>query len=295
MLYEKVVPTPQSSFNKRIFTYKYFPLKWHYHKEYELIIIKKGFGKRFIGQGVEPFREGDLVLIGNNVAHFHLSDPIFYKDNEMYCESDVIQFSRDIFPENSANMQEFSTIKNMLATSIHGIHFTNKAIIEKCVELFAAINVQTNLERLISLYKMLGILSCTTEFRLCSVYSSHDNHDSSPPNTPVIKTYEYLISNFKEMITLPVIADKVGQNPAALCRSFKKNTGKSIFDALSEIRIGAASRLLLNSSLPITDIAFESGYRNISHFNHQFKNIIGLSPSAYRKMYLESKEQPATV
>lgn len=282
MLYEKVIPAPQSSFSKRIFTCKHFPSKWHYHREFELILITRGHGKRFIGEGVEPFSEGDIVLIGDNVPHFHLSDAVYYEDNDLYCESDVIQFSRDIFPENVSNMQEFASIGNMLLTSAHGIHFTDPEVTARCREIFVGMRDMSALPMLIALYNMLDMLSRSTDFNLCSVYSRSDVYIANQANIHVIRSYEYLISHFKEQITLSEVAAHVGQNPSALCRNFKSNTGKSVFDCLAEIRIGFASRLLLSSSLPVTHIAFESGYRNISHFNHQFRGILGVSPSEYR-------------
>ena len=64
------------------------------------------------------------------------------------------------------------------------------------------------------------------------------------------------------------MAGYAGQNPTALCRNFKQSTGRSIFNCLLEIRID-----------------YESGFRNISHFNHKFKEISGLSPLEYRRAH----------
>lgn len=81
------------------------------------------------------------------------------------------------------------------------------------------------------------------------------------------------------------MAEYAGQNPTALCRNFKQSTGRSIFNCLLEIRIDFAYKLLVNSDFSIIQVAYESGFRNISHFNHKFKEMSGLSPLEYRRMH----------
>ena len=71
----------------------------------------------------------------------------------------------------------------------------------------------------------------------------------------------------------------------ALCRNFKQSTGRSIFNCLLEIRIDFAYKLLVNSDFSIIQVAYESGFRNISHFNHKFKEMSGLSPLEYRRAH----------
>ena len=97
MLYETIIPATGHSFTKRNFIFKYFPTQWHYHKEFELTLITNGWGKRFVGDGVDDFKVGDIVLFGENLPHFHMCDKTYYENNDLYCSSEVIQFTRDIF------------------------------------------------------------------------------------------------------------------------------------------------------------------------------------------------------
>ena len=99
---------------------------------------------------------------------------------------------------------------------------------------------------------------------------------------PVDKVFKYLYLHFKEKVTLKQIAEYVNKDPSALCRSFKKGTDKSIFRCLAEIRIKHACKLLINSSLTISQIAYECGYGNLSFFNQQFKDITMKTPSEYK-------------
>lgn len=283
MIYEQIIPNFNSSFTKRIYNFKYFPSKWHYHKEFELILITKGFGKRYIGDGIEDFKTGDIVLIGENIPHFHLSDNIFYEDNDMFCQSYVLQFTMDIFPKNATSMHEFTSIMDLLARSSRGINFTNSITKEYCWNIFQKMTHLTGFQLLLQLYELLKYLSEDKNYSYSSLMLSNNIYTSDKTDLPVVKTYEYLMKNFKDEISLDKVAENVGFTEAALCRYFKKNTGKTIFECLSEIRIGFASRLLKSTSYPITQIAYESGYSNISHFNHQFKKITGYSPSQYKR------------
>lgn len=283
MIYEEIIPDFNSSFKKKIYNFKFFPPKWHYHKEYELLLITKGYGKRLINEGIENFHEGDIVLIGENVPHFHLSDNIYYEDNDLYCQSDVIQFTMNIFPEHAEKMSEFTSIIKMLNKSSRGMNFTNKKTKEYCWDVFHNMRNMSGLKLLIKLYELLDILSNEKKYSYSSLNSINNVYLTDKSNTPVVKTYEFLMQNFKNDISLEDISNRVGFTPTALCRYFKKNTDKTVFECLAEIRIGFATKLLRNSSYTITQIAYESGYSNISHFNHQFKDITGYSPSEYKK------------
>ncbi|MEG0807314.1 MAG: AraC family transcriptional regulator [Alistipes sp.] len=286
MLYETILPIAGSSFTKKNFIFKHFPPDWHYHAEYELVAITEGFGKRFVGSGVSEFAPGDIVLIGSNVPHFHLSDISYYDDNDLYCCSEVIQFNLNIFPADFRAMPEFEPIAGLLDLSARGLLFHNAEVLESIRAKLSDFERLDGLKRLMKLYSILGVLSQTSNYSFLSItdqvgYSRLKDID----NRPVYRAYQFLANNFKEIITLQQVAKYAGQNPTALCRNFKQSTGLSIFNCLSEIRIDFAYKLLINSNFSIMQTAYESGFRNISHFNHKFREISGLSPQEYRKTH----------
>lgn len=286
MLYEAIIPTAGSSFSKKNYIFKHFPPDWHYHTEYELLVITEGYGKRFVGNGVSNFSPGDLILIGSNIPHFHLSDRVYYENNDLYCSSEVIQFDLNIFPAGFRNMPEFKDIVRLLEISSRGLLFLNK---EMCNNIRGKMSDFENLDsfsKFLELYKILDILSHTSDLSYLSIEDiKASSTQQNLHNLPVYKTYQYLVTNFKRDITLTEVAEYAGQNPAALCRNFKMSTGRSIFNCLLEIRIDFAYKLLENSDFSITQVAFESGFKNISHFNHKFKLMAGLSPLEYRKTH----------
>jgi len=95
------------------------------------------------------------------------------------------------------------------------------------------------------------------------------------------KIHEYLVNNFTKHITLDGVCDTVSMSPTALCRYFKKHTGKTLFSFLNEIRIGHACRLMIEENTSVSNACFESGFNNLSHFNFQFRRIMNITPSEY--------------
>lgn len=286
MLYETIIPASGCSFTKKNFVFKHFPPDWHYHPEYELVAITEGFGKRFVGNGVSEFFPGDIALIGSNVPHFHLSDQVFYEDNDLYCSSEVIQFNLNVFPAEFRTMPEFAGVVRLLNESVRGLLFRHGADVDWILGRLSNFERLDGLTRYVELFRILGRLSRGTEFTYLSTsVGGGYGRVKELHNLPVSRAYQYLANNFRETVTLEKEAEYAGQNPTALCRNFKQSTGRSIFNCLLEIRIDFAYKLLVNSDFSIIQVAYESGFRNISHFNHKFKEMSGLSPLEYRRMH----------
>ncbi|WP_317124787.1 helix-turn-helix domain-containing protein [Aureibaculum luteum] len=95
--------------------------------------------------------------------------------------------------------------------------------------------------------------------------------------------FEFTMTHFNREVTLEKVATIANMTKNAFCKYFKKRTNKTYFQFLSELRIEHASKLLLSeTNYSISEIAFESGFKNISNFNRQFKTIKNCSPSKYK-------------
>lgn len=75
------------------------------------------------------------------------------------------------------------------------------------------------------------------------------------------------------------------KSPEHLCREFKKHYGKTPTDFINEIRLDHARNLLIYSDAKIIEIAYASGFENLSHFCHEFKKKFTVPPTTYRKSY----------
>ena len=189
----------------------------------------------------------------------------------------------DIFPSEYTKIPEFDSIHLLLSKSQKGLLFTGKTQL-KVQEHFRKLPSYDNFEKLVELYKILYELSknCDYTFLTSAQYRGSQAMDE---NDVVIKrAYNYMNKNYQENISLEDIARHVGMNASALCRYYKKNTGKTLFSYLSELRISYAVKLLMNKNIAISQIAYDCGYNNLSHFNRQFKGITGKTPSEYCKL-----------
>jgi len=97
------------------------------------------------------------------------------------------------------------------------------------------------------------------------------------------KTREFIRANYKKKIKLEDISKAVYLSPYYLSHIFKKETGSTILEYLTKVRIEEAKRLLENTSWNTTRIAFEVGYPDQSYFCKVFKKLEGISPYKYRK------------
>lgn len=285
MLREEIHHNIGSSFSHIV--YDHFTMPWHYHREYELIVITSGGGKRFVGDFVDDFAVGDLVLFGSELPHFHMCCGLIENDSSKISGCEVIQFPRSVFPADMDNIQEFTVISELLQRSRRGVKFTNPPSLERICRMMRHLDSLQGVKRVATLFRILEVLGCSSDYQLLTKGNYSMNIVGSNDDDPVNRVYKYLHENFREQIVLEDIASKLGFNTSALCRHYKRRVQKSIFESLQEIRIGFACKLLKNSSLSITQIAFECGYKNIANFNRQFRAIMKLTPSQYKLMYLK--------
>ena len=137
-------------------------------------------------------------------------------------------------------------------------------------------------ERLIGLLKILQQLAISKEYHLLNVEQFALEVNSQHFDRMQV-VYQYVGQHFQEEISLNQIADKVSMTVPAFCRFFKKITGKTFTQFTNEMRIDHARRLLMDQHLSIAAVSYESGFNNLSHFNKQFRQIVGVSPSEFRK------------
>lgn len=284
---EKVPKSLEHSFFVKRDPKPFLDWGWHFHPEYEICLTEKSTGKRFVGNNVENFEEGDLVLIGSMLPHAFVNDPIFKQNREdLYSQTLVVQFRREIFGDDFLNTPECNDIKRVLERSKFGIQILGKSrkVIEK--ELAKLVEMHS-LDRMLQLIKILRLICNTTEFRLLSkggFVRSYRSSDSGRINA----VYNHIVDNFNSEIKLKTVASIANLTETAFCKYFKQRTSKSFTRFLNEIRIGHSCKLILDEDLSIAEICEESGFRNLSNFNRQFRRITGTTPREYKKNHLSN-------
>ncbi len=273
------------SFSLECHNYKNFLKKWHYHPELELVILLESTGTRFVGDSIEKFSPGEIVLIGRNLPHLWLNDKSYFvEDSDLMVKAFVIHFGGN-FGNQLLNIPELGCIKNLFHRARRGLHFSGKAneqVITQVEDMFKMNEFEKVME-------LLSVLHNLSKYSSSKSLSSSGFVDSfrNKQNSKLIAIYEYIMNNFKQEVTLDKVAELAHMNPSAFSRYFKSVQKKTFTQFLNEVRIGYACKLLQEQRYNIAEVCFESGYNNISNFNRQFKALKGMSPSTYVKMYAQ--------
>ena len=248
---------------------------WHFHPELELVFVDKARGKRHIGSHLSYFNNSQLLLTGANLPHNGFADRFTTNGSET-----IIQFKEDFLGKDFLEIPEMAQIKNLFERAKKGILFgieTKKTLGPKIVEL---LNYE-GIDRIIKFLTILKQLSLTKDYTILNV-DGFAFEVEPQDNVKIDIIFGYVRTHFTRPISLDEISNKVSMTVPAFCRYFKKVTGKTFTQFVNEFRIVHATKLLAENPTSITDICFESGFNNFSHFNKLFKKCTGTSPLKYR-------------
>ena len=249
---------------------------WHYHPEIELVYINGGAGKRRIGSHISYYTEGDLILIGSNLPHCGFTDKFTGNKNEI-----LVQMKSDFLGESFFNIPEMKKIQNLLEVAKGGIAFsgsTKQILGDKMEDL----DNQNDFERILSILHILNELALSDEFKVLNA-EGFSLETEVKDNDRINIIFNFVKNNFQEDIPLIEIADMVSMTVPSFCRYFKKITNKTFVQFVNERRLVHASKLLTEQTMSISEVCFECGFTNFSHFNKSFKAFTGQNPSDYRK------------
>lgn len=104
-----------------------------------------------------------------------------------------------------------------------------------------------------------------------------------------------LAARFRERLTIGAIAGLVHSSPFNLCRIFRANSGMAIHEYLTQLRLRAAVDLLLDSKMPLSDLALAVGFASHSHLCDAFRREFSTTPSEARRCILNGERLPAPV
>lgn len=254
---------------------------FHAHPELELIFILNGFGKRIIGNNIEPFESGDMVFIGSYVPHVWLSDASFYEVNSKLHSTVIITyFNPIIFQQFFDTVIEFDNIKKMIQQASRGIRIlgeTRNIIAEKLISLSS----KTGFEKVDGFLQIMHLISISEDKSF--IVNNENNKVDQFDSDRLIDVIKFVRGNLDKPITLKQIAEIACMTKESFCRFFKNRTKKSFFQYLEDLRMALACELLIQSSdKSISDIAYACGYNSSSHFCKIFKDHYWQSPYQYR-------------
>ena len=278
---EKLTITTSNPVRARFYEYPRFTYPWHFHSEYEIIYVEKGEGDCLVGDSIISYSKGDLILFGSGLPHSMQSPPEEGEVSGPRVKGVNIQFEKDFMHYSISQYSQFIPIRNLLEDACRGIKFTmNRS--GKIVRLLKQIPSAKGADQIILLLSLLQQMA-THENRKYLTTSSYVPSPSVMRNERMEKVIAYLNKHYTESVGLEEIASYTAMNPAAFCRYFKENTGKTFKEYVLDMRIGYACKLLTTSFMNISQISATCGFESPVHFNRIFKRVTGMTPSAYRE------------
>lgn len=281
--YEVLQPASGHSFLFRKFGKSAFDAPYHFHEEIELTYILNGSGKRYVGSHMEDFSAGDLVLLGSNLPHCWKLEPV-KSDNEE-ASAIVIQFNTSFLGDDFFNKPELQNVKKLFQKSASGISFNSgvRNTVNKGMRLLA--EEKSNFKMLIGLLEILQRMALSNEYILLDQQRSVAEQ-SRAEQERINPVFAYLVDNFRKQVSLDEASNIANMTPNAFCKYFKKITRKTFMETVIEYRLNYATQQLVQTDKPISEISFDSGFGDVSHFYKMFKHKMHQSPLNYRKTFM---------
>lgn len=256
-----------------------FPL--HYHEEFELNFIQNAKNaRRVIGDHIEDIDDLELVLVGSNLQHAWFTHHCKSKE----IREITIQFHKDLFDDKLLRRNQLSFIRTLLEKSLRGILFS-KETTQQLAPRIMELNQMQGFDSVLELMSILHDLSISRNMRILSDASFNNSEQFTYNSRRIEKTLEYMNQNFDKPITLNEVARLANMSDAAFSRFFKQRTGNTFIDSLTEIRLGHASRMLIDTTQSIAELAYHCGFNNISNFNRIFKKKKSCTPKDFRESF----------
>jgi len=256
---------------------------WHFHPELELTHIVRGSGRRYVGDSIEPFVDGDLCLIGASTPHCWLTE----QGDPGPVHARVIQFLPESIGQALAQTVTFRPLARLFERARRGLLIsgpTQLHVAELMRELFT--------ERTRSLDRYVGLLGILTELSESAYAKELALLDALPPHDAEAahvagKLLTYIHERAADAeLSFNQVARAVGMSRASLGRSFPRLFGRTFAKYLAELRVVKACSLLSETAKSVAEIAVETGFGSVSNFNRRFLALKRTSPLRYRKTAL---------
>lgn len=280
----KVHPKPLHSFSIRQDVLPHFYHRYHYHPEVELLHIEQGTGTWFVGDHVQRFEGGELLLIGSGLPHYLRSDESYFRGDEaMEARAQVVHFLPSLFGDAFLGLTENRAIAQLLEGARKGFTIqggTRKLVLEQIRFMLS----DGRMNQVLQLYQTLDLLSTSEDLIPLSRLAAEPVGQAGESDR-MSRIYAYAAGNLDRRISIDEIAREAHMSPHSFCRFFRQKTGRRFTDFLNDMRIDYACLLLREQGLSTKQVLARAGFNNSTHFNNVFKRITGQTPYQYARQF----------
>jgi AraC-like DNA-binding protein len=274
---EHVEPAAGRSFTWEAFDLPSFPYRWHFHAAYELTLITAGQGRRFVGDSIEWFEPGDLVLLGPHLPHTWHSEP----RRGSRSRAVVIRFEEDFLGSEFFGRGELARIRGLLERSRRGLAFGGAPAEAVAAAVVGGCDAQP-FAQVMALLDMLQSLATRGRGRELSGPAYAATARAADARR-IDRVCRHVVQQLARPLRLGDVAAIAGLSPEGFSRFFHRMTGRTFVAWVHEVRIGHACRLLTTTERPVLEIALAAGFENLSNFNRVFRRLRGCTPREFRR------------
>lgn len=254
----------------------YFYMEEHFHSWYEMTYLADGQRNFFIKDTKYTVQKGDLVFIAPSDIHRSFdANPSEYEKIELCFDPAWVARAQAIAPDFALQFP-FDQEVRILRLGPEEQEYVESIFFKMIYEMKRQPSGYT--------YEVTMLLTQLLMFstRQYQLPASHQPL-TLPAADNITKMIRYINDNYTERLYLDELAAIFHFNPSYLSHRFKEVTGISFIDYVNSVRVKEAQKLLVRSATPVTDVAMQCGFTNLTHFGRVFKDMTGSTPTAYRK------------
>lgn len=275
------------SFRVKEIDCNYYPTLWHYHPEYEIVLVTESTGKRFIGDHLSEFQPGNLALIGPNLPHYYRNEDKYLAPGAtLHARAIVIHFTEASLGEDLLNLPEAARLRKLFERAVCGLDVTGSTQ-KKVSQKLHDITQLSGMRRWLCLIDILQDIAESKS--LTSITQASFVGSNQIESARLSNVFDWIYANFEGNIRLSEAAAIAEMQENAFSRFFSQRTHKTFSKFVQELRLQKAIRMLEKNEIRVTEICYECGFNNISNFNRQFLNQYGVSPLRYRHKAIKGK------
>ncbi len=261
---------------------------FHSHPNYELFYFHEGHGNYLIGDQIYSLSPGDLIFIKGMTLHC----PNMNESNK-YIRS-IVSFDPDYIRAIAGRLFTIDLLEPFELGQNFRIRLQDGDK-DKFEAYLAMLDGYSDKEDTVSInrYRLLFLEMLLELYGLCAKEVERKAEWSSKKEEAAQLAISYIGKHFADNVGLDQIAQHLHLNKEYLSRVFKQVTGVTVFNYLYQRRINEAKIwFLLNNRLSVTEVCYQVGFKNLSHFSRMFKEKVGCSPDQYKRQF-NKKSIPA--
>ena len=249
--------------------------KLHQHEEFQFSLIAQGEGTLIVGDTVNEYHAGDIIILGDNLPHVFKSETNASSKSLMV----TLFLHKQAFGERFFQLQEFASLNSFFKDCAFGIKLLSHK--EQVRSAFLKLKTADALERFTLFFEILKLIQLAQYKTLASFIYRKNYKDIEGKRMSAV--FDYTLSHYSKDISLSQIASIASMTTNAFCKYFKQRTNKRYFQFLAELRIEQACKLFIKQpDKSIAEIAHLVGFNNISNFNRRFKNCKKMTPMQFK-------------